>query len=260
MVATAVADHSDILEDDDAVAPPAAEGAPDVGSQDEGASHSAGAANAASEAAASLAGLQGLVAAGAASAEGEDPNAEVRAQLGSIASTSITAVAEQLSSITEEMNKIRQELYGDQGIGGIAKELEKLKSGELGGLLDSLNLGGDEEPARPRQAPASRAAASSGSASSANNDARQRRPAGGDTRSVEQDAERMENMRRKLLARSRAEKEKPSVSFAEKLMLLFLVLVCLYVASPFFRNAVQQAFNSMAGIENEDEGEQEFFD
>merc|ERR1719401_3382851 len=73
-------------------------------------------------------GMAGLEAA-LASGNGPDP-ADVRATLGNVAS----GLAEQLSSITEEMNKIRQELYGEQGIGGIASELERLKG--LGGLLD----------------------------------------------------------------------------------------------------------------------------
>jgi hypothetical protein len=59
------------------------------------------------------------------------------ANLGSVAS----GLAEQLSSITEEMNKIRQELYGESGIGGIASELERLKSGGLSGLLDESGAG-----------------------------------------------------------------------------------------------------------------------
>merc|ERR1719277_200546 len=59
-----------------------------------------------------------------------DP-ADVTATLGNVASD----LATQLSSITEEMNKIREELYGKSGLGGIATELEKLKADGLGGLL-----------------------------------------------------------------------------------------------------------------------------
>ena len=67
-----------------------------------------------------------------------DPE-EVRAALGGVAS----GLAEQLTTITQEMNKIREELYGDNGIGGIAQELEKLKSGSLGSLqgLSGLSEG-----------------------------------------------------------------------------------------------------------------------
>merc|ERR1719174_267459 len=85
------------------------------------------------EASNAASGADGL---GALSGSAADPSADMRAQLGTVAS----GLAEQLTSITEEMNKIRQELYGDSGIGGIAKELEKLKSGGLGGLLDTSAL------------------------------------------------------------------------------------------------------------------------
>ncbi|CAK0790578.1 unnamed protein product [Prorocentrum cordatum] len=64
-------------------------------------------------------------------------DADVRAQLGGVAA----GLAEQLSSITEEMNKIRAELYGDQGIGGIAQELERLQEAGLGAGAGAL-LGG----------------------------------------------------------------------------------------------------------------------
>jgi len=61
------------------------------------------------------------------------------------------------------------------------------------------------------------------------------------------------------MARGKAKEEKkPSVSFGEKLMLLFLVLVCLYIGSPFFRTAVERAFTSLVGGTLEDE--EEMFD
>merc|ERR1712187_353141 len=102
-----------------------------------------------------------------------DP-ADVRATLGNVAS----GLAEQLSSITEEMNKIRQELYGESGIGGIAKELEKLKSGGLGGLLDTSALDGMLNKTRGSSSPRSRTdrdASSVGSGATASAEARRQR-------------------------------------------------------------------------------------
>lgn len=242
----AVADHSDILEDDDAEL----EGeAPLDAGLPSGAD--LGAASPSSDAADGAAGA------------GEDPAADVRATLGNVAS----GLAEQLTSITEEMNKIRSELYGDSGIGGIAKELEKLKSGGLGGLLDTSALDGldaalgDDAGRRP-QARSSGAAASG--AASVDEAARRRRgggngSSGSDDRSVDRKAE-LEALQRKLMARNKPQKKEPSVSFWEKLMLLFLVLVCLYIGSPFFRTSVKKAFYTMVGGSLGEEEEEEFFD
>ena len=40
-------------------------------------------------------------------------------------------IADQLSMITEEMNKLRSELYSDNGLGSIRQELDALRSGGL---------------------------------------------------------------------------------------------------------------------------------
>jgi len=201
-----------------------------------------------------------------ADAEGLDLG-DLRATLGGAAS----GLAEQLQSITEEMNKIRSELYGDQGIGGIAKELEKLKTGSLGGLLDNdaLNgvLGGLEGlgGGRPGDVgasasansghgsasrscgfaggePESRPRAGAGSARAAGTnpsltEARRRRD------ETSRDAE-LAALQRKVLEQKRGKKQAQSqVSIWEKLMLLFLILVCLYVCSPFFRTSVKRAIS-----------------
>lgn len=201
---------------------------------------------------------------------GLDAAADVRATLGSVA----TGLAEQLSSITEEMNKIRQELYGDSGIGGIAKELEKLKAGGLGGLLDTDALddlrsaAGETTSGRssaPRSSTSSSASGSfpRGSAAAESDALRQgsevrRRRAPGE-RSPEREAE-LEALRRKLMERHPKEK-KASISFWEKLVLLFLVLICLYIGSPFFRTAVKRAFTSVVlGKSADGEDEEEFFE
>ena len=54
-------------------------------------------------------------------------NAEVAGQLAGATSQ----IAEQLSVITEEMNKLRSELYSDNGLGSIRAELDALRSGGL---------------------------------------------------------------------------------------------------------------------------------
>ena len=57
-------------------------------------------------------------------AEGID-RAEMAAQL----SGATSAIAGQLQMITEEMNRLRSEIYSDNGLGSIKKELENLRSG-----------------------------------------------------------------------------------------------------------------------------------
>ena len=42
-----------------------------------------------------------------------------------------SAIADQLSMITEEMNKLRSELYSDNGLGSIRQELDALRCGGL---------------------------------------------------------------------------------------------------------------------------------
>lgn len=178
-----------------------------------------------------------------------DP-ADVQATLGSVAS----GLAEQLSSITEEMNKIRQELYGEQGIGGIAAELEKLKVSGLAGLVD----GGAPESQRGDNG----AASSARSASTPRTPSEARRRRNPDEREQE-----LEDLRRRFRERRGAQEAqaKPAgVSFSEKLVMLFLVLVCLYIGSPFFRSSVKRAANSlifgmpMEGDEEEAELEPDF--
>jgi len=258
--------------------------------------------------------------------EEEDQHAEDEATLGNVAS----GLAEQLSSITEEMNKIRQELYGEGGIGGIAKELDKLKAGGLGSLLDgagleslggsglgsggslgslagfSGGLGGTSsssssssggangrslgssgispaatttaaatvasapalERLRPSEAwdlgdsaaSSSAAAAISkerGECAGALNASDSSNGGGAQTqarrrRTPEERDRELEELRRKLMARSAtkpsqgsAAKADAAVSMWEKLVLLFLVLVCLYVGSPFFRSSVKKALSAI---------------
>jgi len=226
-------------------------------------------------------------------APGSDP-AAVQATLGNVAS----GLAEQLSSITEEMNKIRQELYGEGGIGGIAKELDKLKDGGLGSLLDGAGLSGlgggalggggglaglagvssgpsgSSSLASASTSASASASASSSSGGSANSRLRPSEAwdvADGDSaeadassaadaaaakarrrRTPEERDRELEELRRKLMARGAAAKPSQNsaaksgagVSMWEKLVLLFLVLVCLYVGSPFFRSSVKTAVSA----------------
>lgn len=233
---TAGGDHSDLLEDDDG--------------DDDG-----------------TGGLESDALGGmSADAEGLDLG-DLRATLGGAAS----GLAEQLQSITEEMNKIRSELYGDHGIGGIAKELEKLKSGSLGGLLDkdALNgvlgglegLGGGlgEDVGASASAASGGGAPRSGAKAGSKPEARSRAAGGGGgngsgsnpslegARTKRDEATRNEELaalQRKFLEQKRGKKESQAqVSIWEKLMLLFLVLVCLYACSPFFRSSVRRAIN-----------------
>mmetsp|Transcript_125300 Transcript_125300/g.348642 ORF Transcript_125300/g.348642 Transcript_125300/m.348642 type:complete len:203 (+) Transcript_125300:56-664(+) len=144
---------------------------------------------------------------------------DVQAALGSVAS----GLAEQLSSITEEMNKIRQELYGQQGIGGIASELEKLKATGLG------SLGSQAGETRRRRNP-------------------------------EQRDQELEDFRRKFMERraaQQAQTKTSGASMSEKLVMLFLVLVCLYIGSPFFRSSVKRAAAGLLygmPMEDDDDG------
>lgn len=164
--------------------------------------------------------------------------ADVRATLGNVAS----GLAEQLSSITEEMNKIRQELYGESGIGGIASELEKLKAGSLGDLLEGNDFdhlkGGRSDPSRDVSSTSRRGNPASSSASSS------ARPPATEARRRRTPEERerdFEDIRRKLQERRQTQQTKDAVSIWEKLVLLFLVLLCLYFGSPFFRDSVKRA-------------------
>lgn len=181
--------------------------------------------------------------------------ADVRATLTDVAS----GLAEQLCSITEEMNKIRAELCGQSGLGGIAMELERLKAGGLGGLgalggagLEDV-LGGEAPGRRPgageHQGAVRRSAGAVGSASG---EARSRR-------SPEDRERELEELRRRLVDRRTARQaaETPGVSVLEKLVLLAIVMVCLYIGSPFFRTSVQKVFASL--VFGTEEGSEDFY-
>merc|ERR1719379_405713 len=79
----------------------------------------------------------------------EEAAAAVRAELGNLSAD----LGSQLKAITEEMNRIKSELYSENGIGGFAKELRQLQ-GEIGNLDSDLvgqlgklgGLGGLDEP------------------------------------------------------------------------------------------------------------------
>eukprot|EP00747_Dinoflagellata_sp_TGD_P025653 gnl/TRDRNA2_/TRDRNA2_131395_c0_seq1.p2 gnl/TRDRNA2_/TRDRNA2_131395_c0~~gnl/TRDRNA2_/TRDRNA2_131395_c0_seq1.p2 ORF type:complete len:211 (+),score=59.18 gnl/TRDRNA2_/TRDRNA2_131395_c0_seq1:968-1600(+) len=185
-------------------------------------------------------------------------------------------LAEQLSSITEEMNKIRSELYGDQGIGGIAKELEKLKASGLGGLLgeDALagldNVGGGSAGSRPAASAAGSAVPASkprerpgfaSSTASTASSAETRRRAGGASAEPDRDldAELKELQRkhnaRKLAAEAAREKDN-SLGNGEKLILLLVVLVCVYICSPAFRSSIKHV---VTGLFEPEEDDDDFF-
>merc|ERR1719463_285609 len=76
---------------------------------------------------------------------------DMRAELGAL-SADLTG---QLKAITEEMARIKSELYSDNGLAGMAKELQQLQGQLDGGLAAGLGLGGaggaaaalEEEPA-----------------------------------------------------------------------------------------------------------------
>lgn len=234
-------DHSDLLEDDDddeddlppsgsaegSAAPAAASASRDAqaGGLDEDGAPVGGD---------PLAGLEGGLDGG-----NLDPD-QFREALGGVTA----GLAEQLTSITSEMNKIRSELYGDNGIGGIAKELQKLKDGGLGGLLGDDALAGLGEElggggTGSSQGPAGRPA---DLLSDPALEACRRRGAPDATH--RQGKADLDALRRKLeeqRSRGRPTDTQGAVSFGEKMMLLCLVMVCLFVASPFFRASVKRA-------------------
>lgn len=182
--------------------------------------------------------------------------ADVRATLGNIAS----GLAEQLSSITDEMNKIRQELYGESGIGGIAKELEKLKSGALGGVLNDGSfddvLGSASGSSSTRDRLTERPSSSSRGSCYGNDLSDREGKVGRDEArrrctSREHEME-LNDLRRKLSERksnSAPVSAKPSVTILEKMMLVAIILTVFYVGSPFFRMAVKRSINSLVSGE-----------
>lgn len=75
-------------------------------------------------------------------------NEALKEQLGS----ATLEIAQQLKGITEEMNRLKSELYSnDGGLGGIAAELERIKE-EAGGLQNGPPA--ERPTGRPRPAPA----------------------------------------------------------------------------------------------------------
>ena len=62
-----------------------------------------------------------------------------------------SAIADQLSMITEEMNKLRSELYSDNGLGSIRQELDALRSGGLEQIqqqVEQIAASADTTPVR----------------------------------------------------------------------------------------------------------------
>merc|ERR1712203_1087313 len=100
------------------------------------------------------------------------------------------------------MNQIRQDLYGENGIGGIAKELEKLKMGDLTSLCEGSGVG---------------SLGGGGSSSSSAQDDDAINSAARRRRTPDQD-----DLRQRLLERRSAQsvKHKSAVSFPQKLVLL----------------------------------------
>lgn len=150
---------------------------------------------------------------------GEDAE-DVRAALGGVAS----GLAEQLTTITQEMNKIREELYGDNGIGGIAQELEKLKSGSIGNLGDELEheSRAHSEPRESREV--------------------RRKPPLEKERKLEELRQRIE--RRHLLEEK---KKKEKSNFLEWFVIIFVLFLMIYTASSSFRTSVKQIFGEIFG-------------
>jgi len=205
--------------------------------------------------------------------DGDDDD-DSQEKLGNVA----TGLAEQLTSITEEMNKLRQELYGEHGIGGIAAELQKLKTGNLGGLLEGSateGLGGNgsesssasqslHSDAAEQSSPNSGARggdehspllASGAGTSGHSSSSAARQAAGAETRRRRTPEERdreIEQLRRKLRDKRSAmddQPKAPAVSLLEKFVLVLLVFVVLFVGSPLFRSSVKRAAAGLVGAD-----------
>ena len=191
---------------------------------------------------------------GADGADGADDD-EMRAALGGVAS----GLAEQLTTITQEMNKIREELYGDNGIGGIAQELEKLKSGSLngmgglGGLLEDPDLAGMGDMGEAAKQFAHPSA--EGSEGREWREGLRSRPkasngAGMQGRPPPLDKERkLEELRRKIerrhLMEEKKSKDKEKAGFLEWLVIIFVIFMMVYTASSSFRSQVKQFFGEV---------------
>ena len=157
-------------------------------------------------------------------AEAPDPD-EMRAALGGVA----TGLAEQLTTITQEVNKIREELYGNSGIGGIAQELEKMKAGSLGNLLEDTDIPGVSDGVRQRPAQAKSKGGGRGSPFSLERE------------------RKLEELRRRIEDRHTRERkgEKEGFGFMEWLVILFVIFVIAYTALPSFRVQVRHTFQEL---------------
>ena len=156
-----------------------------------------------------------------------DPE-EMRAALGGVA----TGLAEQLTTITQEVNKIREELYGDNGIGGIAQELEKMKAGSLGNLLEDTDLPiseGVRQRANAKQDTKPKGAGSTGR---------------GAPFSLERER-KLEELRRRIEDRHTREKKPEGLGFMEWLVIIFVMFVIAYTALPSFRVQVRETFQEL---------------
>ena len=195
--------------------------------------------------------------------DGEDDPDEMRAALGGVAS----GLAEQLTTITQEMSKIREELYGDNGIGGIAQELEKLKSGSLNGIGGLLENPDGEADDVADMAPGE-AEDFSGSGLRSRPKAASRRPMPGmpgmpampgpppldKERKLEELRRRIE--RRHLMEEKKKEKEK--TGFLEWLVIIFVIFMMAYTASASFRSQVKLFFGEVVYGEVPDEDSHDF--
>lgn len=139
-------------------------------------------------------------------------------------------LAQELKTINEEMNKIREELYGDQGIGGITKELAKFKA--FGDLLSKT--------AQECNSNVSEGASASSSSTFDGSEARHRaRP------NIPRDREaEIEEVQRRILERRRARERElsndknNSFTLPEMLVLVLLIFFCAYIFSPSCRTYV----------------------
>ena len=158
-------------------------------------------------------------------AEAPDPE-EMRAALGGVA----TGLAEQLTTITQEVNKIREELYGDNGIGGIAQELE-MKAGSLGNLLEDTDLPISEGVRQRANATQDTKPKGAG-------------PGRGAPFSLERER-KLEELRRRIEDRHTREKKPEGLGFMEWIVIIFVMFVIAYTALPSFRVQVRQTFQEL---------------
>mmetsp|Transcript_1135 Transcript_1135/g.3181 ORF Transcript_1135/g.3181 Transcript_1135/m.3181 type:complete len:238 (-) Transcript_1135:34-747(-) len=191
--------------------------------------------------------------------EGGAPPGEMPETLGVAAA----GLAEQLQFITEEMNNIRQELYGDAGIGGIARELERLKATGLADVLGANGLNGldqldgllqteggaageGERDALPSQV-ATSSHASDKDARKAEPIPRQAvgregKPKPSDIQERLRKNAQMQELQQRIAARKKVEaQEQSSVNLRDKLIMLIVFLLALYLAWPSFHAMVNEA-------------------